>query len=472
MSAILIHGGTVVDPLARREALADLLLDGGRVVAVGPGLALPRGAQRFDAGGSLVLPGLVDTHVHVGDHRYEGHAMMARVGVTTALNLSGRMREVLDGIKSHGAGLTIASLDSVVPSEVEGGERASSGALAEAIDRSLESGAFGIKILGGHQPFQPEPTGEIIRLANERRAYVAFHVGTTEHGSNLRGLRQAVELAGDRALHVAHVNSYTRGQLLDALVEAQEAIQLLVQHPNLRSESYLARLNGTSARCRDGAPVSAVTRTCLGLRGYPPTEVGMEQAILGGWAQVADSNGDEIGLLAPEQGRDLFREMGTNVGICFEVNDSVSQIVLAAARRPDGRFAVDALSTDGGGIPRNLTVELGLSLVQLGVLSLADFVRKACLAPARMLGLEQKGHLGVGADGDVAIVHPSTRRVRATFAAGEPIMVDGVVLGSGGRVVTTPRGERAVRAAGLPVEVVDPARCGLYRRELVEAANV
>jgi hypothetical protein len=79
-----------------------------------------------------------------------------------------------------------------------------------------------------------------------------------------------------------------------------------------------------------------------------------------------------------------------------------------------------------------------------------------------MLGLDRKGHLGVGADADCTIVDVSRRTVKATIAGGAPICIDNVVVGSGGTVVTTARGERAVRRTGLPVEVVDLARCGLY----------
>ena len=82
-----------------------------------------------------------------------------------------------------------------------------------------------------------------------------------------------------------------------------------------------------------------------------------------------------------------------------------------------------------------------------------------------MLGLDRKGHLGVGADADCALVDLSTRTVKATIASGQPIMLDGVVVGSGGTVVTTARGDRAIRQAGLPAEVVDLARSGLYAPE-------
>jgi amidohydrolase family protein len=239
-------------------------------------------------------------------------------------------------------------------------------------------------------------------------------------------------------------------------------VELLQTNPRLRSESYLALLNGTSGYCLDGAPASNVTRTCLRTGGFEPTEAGLEQAILAGWAQVNDQRGDEMALLVGEAGRELWRELGTRADLCFAINNPVSQFLLAVARRRDGRFAVDALSTDGGGIPRNETVARGLALVHFGALSLADFVRKACWAPARMLGLFDKGHLGVGADADVALIDPRTRQVKATFAGGQPVALDGVVVGRGGTVITTAAGERAVRSAGLASRVVDLRRAGFY----------
>jgi len=187
--------------------------------------------------------------------------------------------------------------------------------------------------------------------------------------------------------------------------------------------------------------------------------------MLDGYCFVVDARGDENALLSGEDARDLYREMGTNVSISFPVNDPTSQFILATARRPDGTFAVDALSTDGGGIPRNVTVDHGLAVVALGGLSLNAFVQKACLAPARMIGLDRKGHLGVGADADCVLVDLARRSVKATVAMGQPICLDGVIVGSGGTVVTTARGEKSVRQWGLPIEVVDLSRSGLYAPE-------
>jgi dihydropyrimidinase len=61
--ALLIRGGTVVNAdLSRR---ADVLVEGERIVAVGPDLEAPAGAEIVDAGGALVMPGGIDPHTHM-----------------------------------------------------------------------------------------------------------------------------------------------------------------------------------------------------------------------------------------------------------------------------------------------------------------------------------------------------------------------------------------------------------------------
>ncbi len=43
-----------------------VLVEGGRIVAVGPDGAIPAGAEVYDATGKVVTPGLIDAHCHVG----------------------------------------------------------------------------------------------------------------------------------------------------------------------------------------------------------------------------------------------------------------------------------------------------------------------------------------------------------------------------------------------------------------------
>ena len=72
MARLLIRGGRVIDPGAGLDLRGDVLVEGGRIVAVAPLLA-PESAEVVDARGLVVCPGFVDPHAHLcepgGEHR-------------------------------------------------------------------------------------------------------------------------------------------------------------------------------------------------------------------------------------------------------------------------------------------------------------------------------------------------------------------------------------------------------------------
>ncbi|WP_110691956.1 amidohydrolase family protein [Salinicola halophyticus] len=182
----------------------------------------------------------------------------------------------------------------------------------------------------------------------------------------------------------------------------------------------------------------------------------MAEAILAGWALVNLERGGIVELVGGSEGLAAWRTCGSNIGISFRANPPEPRLRLVTATRDDGRYAVDALATDGGGIPRNDIVARGLALVHLDALSLEGFVRKASLHPAKILGLHDKGHLGVGADADITVLDLERRRPVLTYAHGQRLLDGDDVVGSGGRLITTPMGEAAVRAAGLDTLVIQP----------------
>ncbi|MUV12971.1 amidohydrolase family protein [Lysobacter sp. HX-5-24] len=63
---VLITGATVLTGTGTRLENADVLLQDGKVVAVGTGLQAPAGATRVDAQGKWVTPGIIDIHSHLG----------------------------------------------------------------------------------------------------------------------------------------------------------------------------------------------------------------------------------------------------------------------------------------------------------------------------------------------------------------------------------------------------------------------
>ncbi len=66
LRSILIRGGRLVDPAARVDQAADVLLKEGRVAAVeATGKIKERADQVIDAPGLIVAPGFIDLHVHL-----------------------------------------------------------------------------------------------------------------------------------------------------------------------------------------------------------------------------------------------------------------------------------------------------------------------------------------------------------------------------------------------------------------------
>ncbi len=88
---MVLRGGRVVDPSRGLDGEMDLLLAGGVVARAGRGLDVLEGAEEVDATGLLVVPGLIDVHVHLrepgGEHKetIESGARAAAAGGFTAV---------------------------------------------------------------------------------------------------------------------------------------------------------------------------------------------------------------------------------------------------------------------------------------------------------------------------------------------------------------------------------------------------
>ena len=103
--ALIITDGRVIDPANAFDAIADVSIDNGRIVAVGRDLERPPGSTILDAAGMVVTPGLIDLHTHVywgGTSLGVDPAMVAaRSGCTTMVDAGSAGAGNLAGFRAH-----------------------------------------------------------------------------------------------------------------------------------------------------------------------------------------------------------------------------------------------------------------------------------------------------------------------------------------------------------------------------------
>lgn len=87
MQKCLLRGGQVLTLHGQAGGTArqlDILVEGDRITSLGPNLAVPDGATVFDARGKLIIPGLVNAHLHSSEMFFRGR--YERMGLETWLN--------------------------------------------------------------------------------------------------------------------------------------------------------------------------------------------------------------------------------------------------------------------------------------------------------------------------------------------------------------------------------------------------
>jgi imidazolonepropionase-like amidohydrolase len=109
MGVTILRNAAVLDP--GRGELAEgqsVVVDGGRIADVGPGLAGPGDAVVLDVAGRTVMPGLIDAHTHpaIVDHELSGMAEWppSYVAARAGRVLAGMLARGFTSIRDVGAG--------------------------------------------------------------------------------------------------------------------------------------------------------------------------------------------------------------------------------------------------------------------------------------------------------------------------------------------------------------------------------
>jgi dihydroorotase len=380
MAAIFIAGGHVIDP-GRFNGVADVLIDEGRVVAVGPRLKVPAGCTKIDAVGRLVLPGFVDLHVHFREPGFEykesiqsGAAAAVAGGFTSVccmpntnpVNDNQAITELMLD-RARAAGLANVFPIGAITKGSEGKELAEIGDLRRA-------GCVAISDDG-----KPVMNSLVMRRAMEYA--LAFDVPVVDHCEDLHLAEGGCmnEGAISTELGLPGMPAAAEDVMVARNVALAELTGARLHLAHISTEGSVRMVREAKSR---GLKVTA--EAC-------PHHFTITEETVRGYNTYAKMNPPLRTWKDVQAIKEGLRDGTIDVIATDHAPHASQEKQLGFTEAP---FGIVGLET---------ALPLTLALVDEGVLSLESAVDKLSTAPAKAFGLA-KGTLAVGADADVAIV--------------------------------------------------------------------
>jgi dihydroorotase len=384
---VLVRGGRVVDPSQKVDAALDLLLADGRVAELGEGLQAPEGAEIVDASGLVVVPGLIDVHVHLREPGQEHKETIA------------------SGAKAAAAGgftavVAMPNTDPPIDSPAAVGFVKAAGERAGAA-RVYPSGC----ITMGQKGEQLTEFGELIG---------AGAVCVTDDGrpvSSAGMMRMALEYALTFDLPVAvHEEELTlsRGGTMNEGIIASRlgltGIPNASEDVMIARDLLLAELTGGRLHIQHVATAGGVELIrAARARGVRVSAEGCPHhfALTDAAVEWYNTNAKMNPPLRSEADRDAVRK-----GVADGTLD-----VIATDHAPHHYDEKEQAFEDAPFGIVGLETALGLSFTELvatGMMELVDLVERMSCAPARAIGLDRfgLGSLRPGSAADVTILDP------------------------------------------------------------------
>ncbi|MEP6590889.1 MAG: dihydropyrimidinase [Gemmatimonadota bacterium] len=451
----IITGGTVVTPTA--TFVGDVGIRGETIAALGPDLDRT-GAEVIDATGHLVLPGVLDVHVHLE---------LPFCGTTSA-------DDYRTGTRAAARGGVTTVIDFAIPYAGESLAQAADNWLAKAREKALIDYTFHICITRWDE-HRDQIKGMVDRGFTTFKEFMIYESeGWQSDDRALFGTLEKMKEYGTMLL--VHAES---ARVLDELIARHHTPELMRQYgarlhpmtrPNFIEAEAISRVVQWSAATggqlyivhmstAEGADIVRAAQQ----RGVPVlAETCVQYLVLDD--SVFEREDGHLFACCPQLKKpaDVQRLWeGLTHGEVSVISTDTCTFSREQKAMWEGDWTKIPMGMPGLETLLPLTYTHG---VRTGRLTLEEMCRKLSTNPAKIMGLyPRKGALEVGADADIAIIHPeSTRDVdpatmetnadwspfegwplagfaRTTLSRGEVIVEDYAVVGQAGRGRWLPR---------------------------------
>lgn len=385
---LVVCGGIVVTPDGMREGA--VAIEHGKIMAVGTDAAMPPARQRIDVEGRHIIPGAIDVHVHFREPGFShketwatATAAAAMGGVTTVFDMPNTNPPTANA-EAVRQKITIASAQALVDFGVYGyvGENN-----IDQLAAMVEAGVAAFKLyLGSDNPLVPCPNDGAVLDA--LAVIATLGVRCTTHAENTpilnwRGTRLKASGRQDLAAHLEqHADIAT--------VEAVSRIALF-------SEWTGCPVHIAHENCRYALPLIADAKR----RGVNLTAETCPHYLFLSMDDAAHAGGNALRVKPPV--REAGHAQPLWDALLSGTIDMISTDHAPHARAEKLRASIWDVAPGFPGVETSM--RLMLNQVSKGRLSLPEYVRMACEAPARAFGLyPRKGALQPGSDADIVIV--------------------------------------------------------------------
>jgi dihydroorotase len=404
----MLKGGRVIDPLSNVDDLYDVVVLDGEIQALGPAgtVPTPQGAQVVDCADKWIVPGLIDSHVHLRDPGFPeketaasglraaaagGFATVAAMANTLPVNDSAQItRYILERARGVKAAQVVPV--AAVSKGLQGQQLVDFDEMIQAGARMFSDDGFPIDdpTLLIHAFDEASRTGYAVSLHEEERTLTANGAMNAGEASKLLGVAGipisaessrvrrdlALAIGSEAPVHIAHVSCSAAVDLIRAAKKRGANISCEVTPHHFTLDDRAVLTWGPDARMS------------------PPLRSRADvQALLDA---IADGTIDMIATdHAPHD------------------PDSKCTTRLSALFGPDK--PIPRLSTDhaeifaraaNGIVGLETSLGLSLSLVHGGIISVARMVEMMSVNPARLLRLSDHGCLAIGAPAHITIIDP------------------------------------------------------------------